>query len=404
MFDEYANTEACLRSLVEGLEKRGLQPRYAQRWSRTAVRMVLSNPAYIGTWVFGKVRKGKFNWVGNGGVGGDEVIVIEDSHPALIAKETFVRVQEKLARRACPKTRPRANHYYLSGLLVCGNTGEPMFGHRSSDGFRRQYYATQVQKSCAAEFYSIRKEPLDEFVIGTIAEVLSSPELEANLRAAVARKLKAKEGNCGDAKALKQRIAALDRKIAKGVERLLLLDGEDLTDASAALAGWRKERRELNDQLAGTGGAGSPPERDTAPVLAELADLRETFQTADPAKLRAALRTVVRDITLYWAPGGPRKWRFVRGVIRFGENWLLPNTLLSMPYITSVERIAEEKGGASVLLKQLTKLCGPITDNLEQRVRRLPLPRLEALAEALLEFRSPVDLRAWLDTWESTAP
>lgn len=65
---------------------------------------------------------------------------------------------------------------------------------------------------------------------------------------------------------------------------------------------------------------------------------------------------------------------------------------LSMPYITSVERIAEErgeaqgevKGGASVLLKQLTKLCGPVAGNLEERVRRLPLPELEACS-ALLE-------------------
>ena len=44
---------------------------------------------------------------------------------------------------------------------------------------------------------------------------------------------------------------------------------------------------------------------------------------------------------------------------------------LSMPYVTSVERIAEErgevKGGASVLLKQLVKLCGPLPENVEQR-------------------------------------
>jgi len=50
-----------------------------------------------------------------------------------------------------------------------------------------------------------------------------------------------------------------------------------------------------------------------------LASLRKTFQSANPAKLRAARATVIEDITLYWERGGPRKWRLKRGVIRFGD-------------------------------------------------------------------------------------
>lgn len=46
-----------------------------------------------------------------------------------------------------------------------------------------------------------------------------------------------------DTKAPRQRIAELERNIAKGVERLLLLDGEDLDDASRMLADWRSQPR-----------------------------------------------------------------------------------------------------------------------------------------------------------------
>jgi hypothetical protein len=73
---------------------------------------------------------------------------------------------------------------------------------------------------------------------------------------------------------------------------------------------------------------------------------------------------------------------------------------LNMPYVTSIERNAEARGkvqgGASVLLKQLVKVCGPLPSDIEQRIRALPLQQLEALGEALLDFRSVEDHRNWL--------
>jgi hypothetical protein len=69
-----------------------------------------------------------------------------------------------------------------------------------------------------------------------------------------------------------------------------------------------------------------------------------------------------------------------------------------------VERIAEArgeaKGGATVLLKQLTRVCGSVPEELEQRVRRLSIDRLEALGEAILDFRTLKDVQAWFDAHE----
>ncbi len=58
--------------------------------------------------------------------------------------------------------------------------------------------------------------------------------------------------------------------------------------------------------------------------MAEMVKLRETFRSADLAKLQAALAIVVKDIKLFWTAGGPRKWRFDRGVITLGDA-LLPS-------------------------------------------------------------------------------
>ncbi len=82
---------------------------------------------------------------------------------------------------------------------------------------------------------------------------------------------------------------------------------------------------------------------------------------------------------------------------------------LQMPYVTSVERLAKAegiaegiakgiaKGSVTVLLKQLTKLCGPLPERVEQHVHGLPIEQLAALGEALLDFRSLADLQSWLD-------
>jgi predicted transposase YdaD len=51
---------------------------------------------------------------------------------------------------------------------------------------------------------------------------------------------------------------------------------------------------------------------------------------------------------------------------------------------------------ASVALRQLNLLCGPLSETTTARIQALPLAQLESLADALLDFSGPSDLAAWL--------
>jgi predicted transposase YdaD len=51
---------------------------------------------------------------------------------------------------------------------------------------------------------------------------------------------------------------------------------------------------------------------------------------------------------------------------------------------------------ASMTLRQLTRRCGPLSEATIARIQALPLERLEALADALLDFNGAADLAAWL--------
>lgn len=47
-------------------------------------------------------------------------------------------------------------------------------------------------------------------------------------------------------------------------------------------------------------------------------------------------------------------------------------------------------------MRLLNRRCGPLNPETSSRIDALPLERLEALAEALLDFQGPADLAVWL--------
>ena len=53
-------------------------------------------------------------------------------------------------------------------------------------------------------------------------------------------------------------------------------------------------------------------------------------------------------------------------------------------------------GELELTMRLLQRRCGGLTPSQDARIRALPLPQLEALAEALLDFKGADDLEAWL--------
>jgi len=60
------------------------------------------------------------------------------------------------------------------------------------------------------------------------------------------------------------------------------------------------------------------------------------------------------------------------------------------------EARGKAEGESTVILRLLQRRCGPISAATAARIQALPLEKLEALAEALLDFSGPADLTAWL--------
>ena len=57
-----------------------------------------------------------------------------------------------------------------------------------------------------------------------------------------------------------------------------------------------------------------------------------------------------------------------------------------------------QQGEAELVIKQLGRRLGALSNSQEKIIRSLPIPKIEALGEALLDFTSLPDLARWLRT------
>jgi site-specific DNA recombinase len=118
------------KGVVTRLNSEGVRNRSGEMWNERTVLFMVSNPAYIGKMVYGRISKnprhgkvaGELYWVKN-----EQVTVVENSPfvPAIVSEDVFSMAQQVKAFRRpekAPKTRsPRTlvSPYLLTGLAKC---------------------------------------------------------------------------------------------------------------------------------------------------------------------------------------------------------------------------------------------------------------------------------------------
>jgi len=76
----------------------------------------------------------------------------------------------------------------------------------------------------------------------------------------------------------------------------------------------------------------------------------------------------------------------------------LKQTRFYQEVFTEGRQEGRQEEGTTLILRLLQRRCGELTPALVERVAQLSLPQLEALGEALLEFREAANLEQWLAT------
>lgn len=137
-------------------------------WSPKLIRLILSNPVYIG-----KVRYG---------IGRKDYYIGEGHHKPIISEKMWNKVQDKIKRMETKvhTNRPKDDVYFC-GTLVCGGCGKKMttartIGRLRKDGTRNLFNAyrcvNQEKQICTARYVSHIKaeEAFIEYLENNIAE------------------------------------------------------------------------------------------------------------------------------------------------------------------------------------------------------------------------------------------
>ncbi|MBX5436725.1 MAG: recombinase family protein [Alicyclobacillaceae bacterium] len=119
--------------IAQHLNQQGMRTKNGLLWSRVTVARVLRNPAYAGDTVYGRTRntlrrifdeRGYSKVQGRNAVPPEDWVVVRDTHPALVDRETFRQVQLRMGRKE--QTSSAQGRHPLSGILRCGRCGAGM--------------------------------------------------------------------------------------------------------------------------------------------------------------------------------------------------------------------------------------------------------------------------------------
>jgi len=136
IFDLYVHENQSIRGLTSQLAREGMIVEGHR--PRRLIYSVLRNPAYKGKVQAFKESRGYFS--GYRRRPESEWVVADGLHPPLIDEAIWEAAQEKLRSRRLNVGNPRrSDGYLLTGLILCGNCGGRMHGHRP-DPSPRVYY------------------------------------------------------------------------------------------------------------------------------------------------------------------------------------------------------------------------------------------------------------------------
>jgi site-specific DNA recombinase len=348
LFRTYAETDIGLRSLCESLNTRGIPSPGAdrrdsrgnratdQKWQIGTVAAILRNEVYCGDFIWAKRRIGKYRRVAGttvkkreleltsrGNVATkrnvrEEWIVVKDTHPALIDRATFERIQQKLTRRKSGTkfTKKNGGRYLLTGIVRCGHCGAKMYGTR---GTRRKGGTTYVYERYICSTYhtkgkgecqhhAIDQALLTDFIIRRLREWLLDGQTKDELRAAVRKNLavQAAPAKPGEVESLKKKLAECNQRVAKWTENVLDADPGVKDLLSERLAGLRKERDQLAAELATLDRASTKPAKATDrdaevnAIVDRVWTLADDLQKADPARVRELFNRLVESVELWF--------------------------------------------------------------------------------------------------------
>ena len=222
IFREYASGQSY-RQIIDGLNADGLKTRRGQPFGSNSLHDLLHNEKYIGTLVYGQKpyrENGTRNTHANDGT---DTIRIENFLPAIIDKETFRIVQEKMSQnKRIQGGRPATvREYPLRSKVFCADCKMAMTISTSKNAYH-YYRCTGKKRTHECSAAPIRADVLEQKVANAIRSILGKPgEVNGLIRILRDQAEQIQSGAVVHLQALIEQSRDINRKLENATEAVL---------------------------------------------------------------------------------------------------------------------------------------------------------------------------------------
>lgn len=302
IFDLYLNRNYGIRAVAIDLN-RDTHAKNGGAWDYAEVKRILRNPAYMGDSVWNTRKRSETKDIMRPE---EEWVIVKNTHEAIITRDVFEAVQERLKLRAEFRGTSRSRVYLLSGILHCGLCDGKMHGANRKSHFSKlkgraldhyKYMCTNYHKKGTCQGLKVDSAELEEKVINYIEGKLGTPDQ-------VARLVKQKQYNLRTIMDKKRKLEGLKRALdsipGKLDTQMQALESKRITEREFDRARARvlAEEEDLVNEIASL-------EEELAGISEEeirrhnMADFYEVFSAGDIFTKKAWLQKHIAKIVVY---------------------------------------------------------------------------------------------------------
>lgn len=255
IFREYADG-LPYREIIAGLNADGLTTKSGKPFGSNSLHDMLKNEKYIGTLIYGKVPKRANGSRNSHAPAAADCIRLEDAIPAIVDRDTWEKVQVKMAQNQRQNAgRPATvREYPLKGKVFCGECKSSMSVTKSK--YRYYYYACSgKQRLHNCDMMPIKVDELENAVAQAVRDVLGKPGNTRHLIEILrAERDRLQGGAAGQLQALLAREAEVKRQLDNALDAVLQgLNSPALTQKIRELEGEKQrlayDLRRLKEQV-----------------------------------------------------------------------------------------------------------------------------------------------------------
>ena len=160
--------------ILTHMKRSGYKTNYGNDFSKSAINAILTNPKYMGTYIYDKTCPKDSEGKRNSHAKKDKYVEIPNGMPAIISEADFNKVKEKMSQNATKHTSRNGKQYYpLNGKIYCVECGKPFSGNINNSNGRKYL---QYRRSCKCHVKSIRLEQLNRAVFYALQQCIFCPE------------------------------------------------------------------------------------------------------------------------------------------------------------------------------------------------------------------------------------